>query len=90
MNVYGEIKGTLSSPATIRGALATAPTIIGDLTIPKMLMPDIYEGPFTVTPSAQAQVLDTAEKYLTDSITVGPIPNNYGLITWDGSVITVS
>lgn len=90
MNVYGEIRGHLSSPATIRGALATAPTISGDLTIPKTLMPDIYEGPFAVTPSAQAQVLDTAEKYLTDSIIVGPIPNNYGLITWDGSVITVS
>ena len=49
-----------------------------------------YTGPVTVTPSAESQVLATAGKHMDEDITIEPIPNNYGLITWNGSVITVS
>ena len=51
---------------------------------------DPYTGDYSVTPSAEAQVLQTDGLRMTDNITVNPIPNNYGLITWDGSTITVS
>ena len=49
-----------------------------------------YEGDYTVTPSAETQTLDTRNLRMTDNITINPIPNNYGLITWNGSTITVS
>ena len=49
-----------------------------------------YSGPTNVTPSGSQQVLATAGTRLADDITVEPIPSNYGLITWNGSVITVS
>ena len=49
-----------------------------------------YEGPYTVTPSKSAQTLQTKNFRMTDNIVVNPIPNNYGLITWNGSIITVS
>lgn len=49
-----------------------------------------YEGPYTITPAAQSQTFEAAGKMMTEDITVGAIPNNYGLITWDGSVLTVS
>ena len=49
-----------------------------------------YEGPYTVTPSQETQTLYTENKRATSNITIDPIPSNYGLITWDGSVITVS
>ena len=49
-----------------------------------------YEGSYEVTPSAEAQVLHTNNLRMTDDVTIAPIPNNYGLITWNGSVITVS
>lgn len=49
-----------------------------------------YEGPTEITPTTQTQVLQTEMKTVTSNITVGPIPQNYGLITWDGSVLTVS
>ena len=51
---------------------------------------DPYTGSYTVTPSAEAQVLETAELYMTDNLTINPIPENWGLITWNGSVLTVS
>lgn len=49
-----------------------------------------YEGEYTVTPSATEQTLATEGLVMTQNVTITPIPNNYGLITWDGSVLTVS
>ena len=50
----------------------------------------IYDGPTTVTPTRETQILETYGKAMDDNITVNPIPSNYGLITWNGSILTVS
>ena len=50
----------------------------------------LYEGAYTVTPGDNEQVLETSGYKLSENIKVKPIPNNYGLITWNGSIITVS
>ena len=62
---------------------------IGDKIVITEPIPD-YEGPYEITPTEEAQTLPTAGTKLTDNITVNPIPNNYGLITWNGSFIRVS
>ncbi len=49
-----------------------------------------YEGDYNVTPAGEAQILSTSGKLMTEDITVGAIPSNYGLITWNGGVLTVS
>ena len=49
-----------------------------------------YEGEYEVTPSAETQTLPTEARVLGRDITIAPIPSNYGLITWNGSVLTVS
>lgn len=49
-----------------------------------------YEGEYEFTPTQQTQIVPTADKVLEHNITINPIPSNYGLITWDGSVLTVS
>ena len=49
-----------------------------------------YDGPYEVTPTAETQTLDTEDKVLAQSVVINPIPSNYGLITWNGSVLTVS
>ena len=51
---------------------------------------DPYEGSYVVTPSNQVQTLETKNFRMTDNVVVGAIPQNYGQITWDGSIITVS
>ena len=51
---------------------------------------DPYEGEYSVTPSEAAQVLATEGKWARHDIVVQPIPNNYGRIEWNGSVLTVS
>ena len=49
-----------------------------------------YTGATIVTPSTSEQVLNTADKVVTRNIVINPIPSNYGLITWNGSTLTVS
>lgn len=49
-----------------------------------------YTGQTAVTPSDTRQVLPTSGTLLTQDITIEPIPQNYGLITWNGSTLTVS
>lgn len=62
-------------------------SLISDYVIPSF---PVYEGPYEITPAAEEQVLETAGKTMDGNVRVGAIPNNYGLITWNGSVITVS
>lgn len=55
-----------------------------------MVSGDWYDGPYEVDPAQETQVLETYGKLMSENVTVNPIPQNYGLITWDGSVLTVS
>ena len=49
-----------------------------------------YSGEYEVTPTTEEQTLATAGKTLARDVVVAPIPRNYGLITYNGSVLTVS
>ena len=49
-----------------------------------------YHGATEVVPSSETQTLPTANRMLTEDIIIDPIPSNYGLITYNGSIITVS
>lgn len=49
-----------------------------------------YSGPLEITPSEETQTLQTAERVVHDVIVINPIPSNYGLITWNGSYLTIT
>lgn len=49
-----------------------------------------YEGAYEITPTADVQIVPAAGLVMRNDLIINPIPDNYGLITWDGSVITVS
>lgn len=49
-----------------------------------------YDGEYSFTPSMETQVINVRNKVVYRDITIDPIPSNYGLITWNGSTITVS
>ena len=63
--------------------LTAEPHIVVDTTT-------VYDGPTEFTPSGSTQTIAIANKKALTDITINPIPSNYGLITWDGSTITVS
>ncbi len=89
-NVYGIIKGTLSAPGQITGRLQGTHFIYGTLTIPSASDITRYEGPYEFTPTQEAQTVLIENELAEQNITINPIPNNYGLITYNGSTITVS
>lgn len=71
----------------------SAPTLAASTGIPvarEYVERPAYEGDYDVTPAAQEIVLNTQYLRMTDNVRIAPIPNNYGLITWNGSTLTVS
>lgn len=86
----GALNGSLSPDASVTGTLSSGPTISADLTIPSAVGVDPYQGEYRITPNRQTQTLNTSGKYLQNNVVVEPIPSNYGLITYNGSIITVS
>lgn len=84
----------------IVGSVTLAQSLSGEITDPEKksgsigkakieLVPE-YEGAYSITPTEQAQVIDVKDMKMKDNIVVDAIPNNYGLITWNGITLTVS
>lgn len=67
-----------------RPGLSAAATISGGKSYQQ------YSGEYVFVPTAEEQTIETKGFALLDNITIAPIPNNYGLITWNGSTLTVS
>ena len=51
---------------------------------------ETYTGAYEFTPTQDTQIVPTGQYYLEQDIVINPIPSNYGLITWDGTTLTVS
>ena len=49
-----------------------------------------YDGPYEATPTREMQTFPTRGKVMNEDFTVNPIPQNYGLITYNGFYMTVS
>lgn len=84
-----ELSGKLVGRGEIVGSLSGNETISGSLVLPEIVSPPKYTGPYEVTPGEVELDLDTGGLLMTKNVTVSPIPNNYGLITWNGLYLTV-
>lgn len=49
-----------------------------------------YDGEYVFTPTTSSQTVHIAKKRAMENIIINPIPQNYGLITWNGTTLTVS
>ena len=83
------VKGTLNGGVTLSTALCGSGCIGGRLSTQGRSLPP-YSGSYEVTPGDSEQVLPTASRVVLSDIIIHPIPSNYGLITWNGSTLTVS
>ncbi len=84
------ITGTLSNTQSVSGSLSGEHGVSGVITVGGSSDWPEYAGSYSITPGAEAQILETAYKVPTENIVIEAIPNNYGLITWNGSTLTVS
>lgn len=50
-----------------------------------------YDGPYSVTPKTEPQILETKDKRMTENVVIEPIPKEYGLVTYDNRrIITIT
>lgn len=84
------ISGSLHGTGRLSGALSGGGRLSGGISKPTMAQVEEYTGAYEFTPTQGTQVIEIANKKATADITINPIPSNYGLITWNGAVLTVS
>ena len=65
-------------------------TMESDIEMVTHITNDPYDGSYVVTPGQGVQILNTKNLVCNDNITIEAIPSNYGLVTWNGSILTVS
>lgn len=76
--------------ARLTGVLRCVGRVSGGISKPTTAQVEEYTGDYEFTPTRSTQVIEIANKKATADIIINPIPKNYGLVTWNGSVLTVS
>ena len=85
----GELTCVLSIESGLSGGLSTDGTLSGGLSFSTGETPS-YPGPYEFTPTDEAQIVQVGGLQMKQDLVIDPIPSNYGLITWNGSTLTVS
>lgn len=83
------ISGDISVVDQISASVSSEEALRASVSVPEFISV-FYEGDYSVTPSAETQVLQTKDLAMRQDLTINPIPSNYGLITWNGAYLTVS
>lgn len=87
VDVHLTVSGDESVPLSV-GESPSLPLAL-DVSYAGASLPD-YTGETTVTPSGSTQTLETAGTSVRQDIVVEPVPSSYGLVSYDGSVLTIS
>ena len=90
MSSIKRITGSLSLLQDISGNIGDPTSISGSAQRAEIERLPEYPGPYEITPTQQTQTITAHGMKMNQDIVVNPIPSNYGLITWDGSTLTVS
>lgn len=72
------------------GEISLSSCMDGDVGAFMPVYPESYTGDLVVTPTRETQTLYTEHLTMPGNVIVNPIPPQYGLITYNGSVLTVS
>lgn len=81
------ITGTVSTTGKLTCSLASS-ALSGQLTIAGSI--PSYAGPLEVTPGAETQTVECSGLLMPGDIIIKPVPQNYGLVGWNGITLTVS
>lgn len=87
---YGVLEATLSGISSLKAVLNSVGTISAELIVSSVIQTNPFTGDYEYTPSNEVQTIKINGLRAVQDIVIDPIPNNYGLITWNGSTITVS
>lgn len=85
-----EIIGLIIEDEEIVAEIDDEEEITASIELPAAIETDPYTGPYVFTPDDTSQIISIADLKAIEDIIINPIPQNYGLITYDGSGIRVS
>lgn len=84
------IDGDCSLSVMIDGSIDLSVTVDGEGGVFLPVNTDkYYQGTVDITPTDQAQVLQTKDLVMASDITIEPIPSNYGKIIYNGAYLRV-
>lgn len=82
------LDGDVDVASKLHGDISTQDKLLGSVSISSVFTAsnEVYNGPYSVTPSVDAQTLNTKEKTMVDDVTIQKIPyyevsNNSGGLT---------
>ena len=78
-----------SHPAQVSVRPKSAGISVGGQVVKEYVERPAYDGPYEVIPSEEEQVLLADGKRMTENVTIGAIPQNYGRVSQHGNIITV-
>lgn len=84
------LQGTLKGIGLISGTLSGIGSVSAALSVPQGKAVAPFDGSYNYTPTNEVQTIEIGGLRATSNITIEAIPQNYGLIEWDGSTLTVS
>lgn len=89
LSVVSGLSGSLASVQAVSGEIAQVGSVTGTITATGISDYPRYDGSYEVTPSDNAQTLNTGNTILTENIVINPVPSTYGRLTWNGAYLTV-
>lgn len=84
------IKARLNGLGSLTAALAGKSQMAAKLQALDAIETPPFTGDYEYTPTNAEQTIEIGGLRAVSNITINPIPQNYGLISWNGSIITVS
>lgn len=85
------LDGSCTLVSHLDGRCALSTQLDGNpFTVLKVREVDYYTGAYEFTPSPETQTIEIDQLTASQNITINPIPQNYGLISWNGLGIRVS
>ena len=73
--------------ATFRSSATFAASFGNTIEVP---VADYYEGEYEITPGDEDVTVHASGLVMRENLVVKAVPSNYGLITWNGTELTVS
>lgn len=85
-----QVTAGVTAGAQVAASISSTAALGVDIGTQLYRSPDPYVGAYEATPTQSTQVFNTSGMTMSADFVVNPIPSNYGLITWNGSYLTVS
>lgn len=85
-----KLTAVLAGVGGLTAELSGDAVLSGELSVPEAVAVEEYAGPYVYSPGAEPQTVEISGMRATQNIIIEAVPQNYGLITWNGSTLTVS